>query len=172
MREVEREKLPWPIGCLPRAFSLILRDCSGNASSTVLLDALTGLESCESVVLSRPSSSSSPPIVNVESSGTSPREGDLPNPWLRALSTELLRAAPLNLTDSPASLRSIVMRSTSASAPSTVKSRRASKRLRPLMTASIKRRFSALPVSTHSATKTRAGRQNHSPSGRTSNGVT
>lgn len=78
-REVEREKEPWPIGCFPRAFSLMLRDCRGTASSVMLADALEWGENEERpssatslASASCSSSSSSPPIAKVPSSGTLP----------------------------------------------------------------------------------------------------
>ncbi len=139
-REVVREKEDWPTGCLPRAFSLILRDCSGRDSSMMLVEALAGLEM---VSMPSSSSSSSSPIANVSSSGTLRKVGDLMAG--RVASREALRDGVLTPVASPASFRSLFWRSSSSRAPLTVKSRRASKRLRAFTTTSTKRRFSARP---------------------------
>ena len=144
VRDVVRENEFGFTGCLPRAFSLILRDCMGNASSTAFAPPEGAFLGVGSSSLSSPSSSSSP-MANALYSGTFPNLVCLAGPL--ALSRDPLRglATPV---DSPTSLRSRLMRSTSSRAPSTVKSRSASKRLRLFTMTSTKRRFSAPLVRT------------------------
>ena len=147
-RDVEREKLPCPTGCFPRALSLMLLDCSGIASSTrddelITADRLALLRLVSSCLPSSSSSSSSP-IANWPCSGTLPRCCDeRAEVGLRTLSIEPLRAGlrmPEGCTSAtPRSFRSCVKRSSSAMAPSTVKSRRAWKRLRLRTSTSTKR---------------------------------
>ena len=152
-REVEREKEPWPTGCFPRAFSLMLRDCRGTASST---SVLVGLYGCESdvrllaIASSLSSSSSSSPMAKAPCSGTLLRWcEERADTGLRMLSREPLRAGlctPEGTTSptlTPRSLRSCACRSSSATAPSTVESRKALKRFRLRTITSTKRRFAA-----------------------------
>ena len=148
-RDVERENEPWPTGCFPRAFSDILRDCKGTASSATLLDdALSGVVSevlFANTPLSPSSSSSSSPIAKASFSGTLPSCGERAEAGLRVLSSEPLRPGlripEAGRAGSPRSLRSWACLSSSAIAPSTVKSRRALKRLRLRTTTSTKRRL-------------------------------
>ena len=106
-----REKVVWPAGILPRAFSDIPRTCRGTASS--IDDDTEGVrewwfegEDCEGVGWSSCSSSSessSSPMANVPpSSGTLLSEGTLALCGLLILSRELLRAVLVGLFDGSA----------------------------------------------------------------------
>ena len=131
LREVDREKEDWPTGCLPRAFSDMERVWTGTASSidaeALLCDRACGLLMG---VSGSSSSSSSSPMANAPCSGTLPRDGERLDAGLRMLSMDAPRVGLVMPEILPLrSLRSWLMRSTSDRAPSTVKSRSASKRL-------------------------------------------
>lgn len=145
LREADREKEPWPTGCLPRAFSDMERVCVGTASS-IEAEALLWDRECGLLIgVSRSSSSSSSsPIANAPCSGTFPSDGDRLEAGLRMSSIEAPRVGLVILAMLPLrSLRSWLMRSSSVKAPSTVKSLNASKCLWQRQTISTKRLFAS-----------------------------